>query len=110
MLNSLLANDAIVTGIITFFLGMLVVFFGIAIIVCVVWAVGKIFAANKEKKEQKDESEGVVTDDTVDLPPVSDGISPQIIAVITAALQAYYSSRPNGSECEFKVKKIIRRS
>lgn len=112
-MNLLLAEgNSVITGVITFFLGMITVFLGIAILVFVVWAVGKILAV-KKKEPKSNELEGVVTDDTVDgtASYSSDtGVTPEIAAVITAAIAAYYQSAESAHKCEFKVKKIKRRS
>ena len=101
MLNNLLMSD-LETGAITFLMGMIVVFFGIAILVFVVWLMGKII--RKPAKEKKVEPAPEAT-----LPQTpDDGISEELVAVITAAIYAYYQA--NNEKCEFTVRKIIRRN
>ncbi len=78
-------------------LGFVVVFIGIAFLVFVVWAVGKIMG-NREKKSTK------IADETA---PVEDEeLSEEIIAVITAAIAAYYQKQ--SQKCDFTVKRIKR--
>lgn len=84
-------------------LGFVVVFVGIAFLIFVVWLVGKIMTAVqnkpiKQKKTQREETAASV--------PENEEISEETIAVITAALMAYYEK--NNSKCEFNVKRIKR--
>ncbi|MBP5307859.1 MAG: OadG family protein [Clostridia bacterium] len=103
MLGNLLMSDAL-TGAITFFLGLAVVFFGIATLVLAVWAVGKILNSLNVKKEKKNTEKPAETADAV----VEEGIPDQVVAAITAAVYAYMQA--NNEKCEFTVKKIIKRS
>ena len=87
-------------------LGFLVVFVGIAFLIFVVWLVGKIMAKSTGKTKVKPSK-------TVEKPkekPVSkvesDEIPEETVAVITAAIMAYYQQ--NNPKCEFTVKRIKR--
>jgi len=82
-------------------LGFLVVFLGISFLILVVWAVGKIMAIATNKPAKKKEEPKTET-------PVQasqeDEISEETVAVITAALMAYYTKQ--NRKCEFTVKRI----
>ncbi len=89
-------------------LGFAIVFLGIAFLILVVWLVGKIMTKTsggakptkpKAKMEPKQEK-------TVTAPAETDEISEETLAVITAALMAYYQQ--TGKKCEFTVKRIKR--
>lgn len=113
MLNNLLSDyqfklfgSAVETGLFVFFLGVLVVFFGIAIIVAVITLIGKIMTAVKNKKSNapaKAEPAAV----TAVSAQSANGVSPEVVAVITAAVNAYYEK--NNEKCEFAVKKLKKR-
>ena len=84
-------------------LGFLVVFAGIALLIFVVWAIGRLMPNAKGQpktqpivKETKQET--VATD--------VEEISEETVAVITAALMAYYQK--NNPQCGFIVKRIKR--
>lgn len=91
-------------------IGFLTVIAGIAFLVFVVWLVGKIiskFSIKNGKKTEKTEK----TKKTEEKPSVvsmdsEEGISEETIAVIMAALTAYYQT--NQPKCEFTVKRIKR--
>ncbi len=113
MLNLLASKvdkmPAVTGGLYTFVLGLLVVFFGIAIIVVFVTIAGKIFSTgeSKEVKQPKVEVEKPVVLEKV-VAPVDDGEVPDHIKVaIIAAISAYYEEAK--SNCDFVVKKIRRR-
>lgn len=92
-------------------IGFCVVFAGIALLIAIVWAVGKIMnkingvpaekkeAVKVEKPIQKTESVPVVSNN-------SDEPDEETVAVIMAALMAYYQT--NYPKCEFTVKRIKR--
>ena len=101
MLCNLLMSD-VLTGVITFFLGLAVVFFGIAVLVLAVWAVGKILNISKKKTESEPKAPAASE------PVQEEGIPAATVAAITAAIYAYMQA--NNEKCEFTVKKIIRRS
>ncbi len=98
---NLLASN-LSNGLFVFILGLLIVFFGIAVIVLVITVIGKIMASSKNKKTKMPEN--VISES---LPQVTaDGLNSEQIAAITAVLSAYYFS--NESNCDFKIKKIKR--
>ncbi len=85
-------------------IGFLVVFAGIALLIAVVWAVGKIMSATNvasQPKKVEEKPKQVVA-------PVanSDDVDEETVAVITAALMAYYQT--TNPKCGFTVKRIKR--
>lgn len=86
-------------------IGFLVVFAGIALLITVVWVVGKVMSAvnptvqpkKAEEKPKQMQTAPVVSSDDVD---------EETIAVITAALMAYYQK--TNPKCGFTVKRIKR--
>lgn len=113
MLNNLLSDyqfklfgSGIETGLFVLILGMLVVFFGIAIIVAVITLIGKAMTAVKNKKSNAPAK----TEPAAATAPAAqsvNGVSPEVAAVITAAVNAYYEK--NDEKCEFAVKKLKKR-
>ena len=86
-------------------LGFLVVF--IALLVGIIWLVGYIMrkvSGKAPQKAEKKQKPAVVPKET----PVkeSDGLSEEEVAVITAAIMAYYAKEK--PKCEFTVKRIKR--
>ena len=84
-------------------IGFVITFLGVAILIVLVWVVGKIIKAITGKLDgrKKPSSEAE--------PPAAvqaDGISEEIRAAIVAAISAYYLSEDGN--CEFKVKRIKR--
>lgn len=105
MLNNLLALSKMQNGLFTLILGMLVIFFGIAVIVFFVTLVGR--AINKPVKEEKVNEPAPVSVEPVQevAQPVSDDEIPEEIRVaIIAAISAYYDN--NQPKHEFTVRKI----
>ncbi len=92
-------------------IGFLVVFFGIAFLIFVVWAVGKLMAKSKDasvsshKKEKAVEPKIETPQTEVGMTP-EDEITEETVAIITAAIMAYYER--NNPKCEFTVKRIKR--
>lgn len=87
-------------------LGFLVVFVGIAFLIFVVWLVGKILYRSKDEKVT------TVKEKAPELPAApqsndTEEISEETVAVITAALMAYYQ-QVGGPKCEFRVRRIKR--
>ena len=82
-------------------IGFLVVFTGIALLITVVWLVGKILG-NKQGGEKAHEKEPIMPTKTVIRQ--DDEIDEETLAVITAAIMAYYEQQ--GNRCEFIVKRI----
>lgn len=89
-------------------LGFAVVFLGISLLIFIVWAVGKIISkVNLAQTKAKETKEINKTDNAVSQSlAVADGdeISEETVAVITAAIMAYYQNEQ--PKCEFKVKRI----
>ena len=91
-------------------IGFLVVFSGIAFLVFVVWLVGKILSSvtaksdNKKTKAASLEKDGQPT--SLAAENNENEIPDETIAVIMAALTAYYQT--NQPKCEFTVKRIKR--
>ena len=110
MLNQLLiSSEAVEAGLLTFVLGLLVTFFGIAVIVVFVTLAGMIF--NKTAKEPKAKVEKKeVKNEPVKEEVQSDEISDTVKAAIIAAISAYYFVGEEGakSKCDFVVKRIKR--
>ena len=86
-------------------IGFLVVFAGIALLITVVWAVGKIMSTiNPTVQPKKIEAKPK----QAQVAPVvnSDEVDEETVAVITAALMAYYQT--TNPKCGFTVKRIKR--
>jgi sodium pump decarboxylase gamma subunit len=89
--------------------GFVVVLIGIAFLILVVWAVGKIMSAKngtqvKSQKQEKPKAVETVKESIAVAD--ADEISEETLAVITAALMAYYQQ--TNPKCEFTVKRIKR--
>ena len=89
-------------------LGFLVVFVGIAFLILVVWLVGKLMTKSNPVPQTKVEEVPKTAESVAESLAVADGdeITDETIAVITAALMAYYQQ--NNPKCEFTVKRIKR--
>lgn len=85
-------------------IGFAMVFAGISLLIVVVWTVGKIMHRDqapvqiKQREVKAVQQEVAVAD--------SNEISEETVAVIMAALTAYYQT--NNPKCEFTVKRIKR--
>lgn len=84
-------------------LGYLIVFVGIVFLIFVVWGVGKLMTFMEGIKKAKPVQK---TQESVVAPTESDEISDEVMAVITAAIAAYYQQE--NKKCEFTVKRIKR--
>ncbi len=84
-------------------LGFLIVFVGIAFLIFVVWGVGKLMSFMEGKKEAKPVQR---MQESLVVPADNDEVSDEVIAVITAAIAAYYQQE--NKKCEFTVKRIKR--
>jgi len=114
MLNSVLANAVDKTRTVPLgeaallaLLGFAVVFFGIAFLIFVVWLVGKIMVKTNGQKmssEVKPQPKPAAT--PVVAAPTVEEISEETVAIIMAALMAYYEQ--TNPKCEFTVKRIKR--
>ena len=82
-------------------LGFLVVVIGIAFLILIIWLVGKVMG-------DKTSTKSVVTapKQAEPVPLQKDEIDEETLAVITAALMAYYQNE--NPKCEFRVKRIKR--
>ena len=90
-------------------LGFLVVFVGIAFLIFVVWLVGLLMAkTNVKTKEKKAEDVAETINQTSKTASSSsdESVTDETVAVITAAIMAYYQK--NNPKCEFTVKRIKR--
>ena len=88
-------------------LGFLIVFGGISFLMFVVWLVGKILSPVKATKTVVKTKETVQeTLATTDATTVFEDVDEETLAVITAALMAYYQT--NNPKCEFTLKRIKR--
>ncbi len=87
-------------------IGYLVVFAGIAFLIFIVWLVGKLMA-----KAQPMQKKAMVETKPASVAPIQtsaadDEVDEETVAVIMAALMAYYET--NNPKCEFTVKRIKR--
>lgn len=95
-------------------LGFIVVFLGIALLIAIVWAIGKIMAyfkgepIIKKKKEVNKPVEKSIAAEKAEVKAQTqlDEVDEETVAVIMAALMAYYQQ--NYPKCEFTVKRIKR--
>jgi len=88
-------------------IGFLVVFSGITFLILIVWLVGKMMSKSSKtiKQERTKEPKKQEVPATVNVVE-SEEISEETIAVIMAALTAYYQK--NNPKCEFTLKRIKR--
>jgi sodium pump decarboxylase gamma subunit len=113
MLNGLLANAGSDTAVsipeaaLYALLGFATVFLGIAFLILVVWLVGKVMSKPiVVPKTKKEEVAKEVKQEAVAPLETSEEISEETVAVITAAIMAYYQQTQ--AKCEFTVKRIKR--
>ena len=102
--NTLPAGSEELDSLLYALIGFLVVFAGIALLIAVVWAVGKIMSTvNPTVQPKKIEAKPKQV-----IAPVvnSDEVDEETVAVITAALMAYYQT--TNPKCGFTVKRIKR--
>ena len=88
-------------------IGFAVVFAGIAFLILVVWLVGRVM--NKAQTSHQPKKAPVVAKEPALTPATqsqSDDLDEETVAVIMAALTAYYEN--NYPKCEFTVKRIKR--
>ena len=86
-------------------IGYLVVFAGIAFLIFIVWLVGKLITNVENKAKPVPVTVETVTK-AEPAPIPSDDLDEETVAVIMAALTAYYEN--NYPKCEFTVKRIKR--
>ena len=86
-------------------IGFVITFLGVAVLILLVWLVGKIIKGVTGKLEgRKISSPDAEQASAAEVQ--SDGISEEVRVAIIAAISAYYMSE--NSNCEFKVKRIKR--
>lgn len=87
-------------------LGFLVVFLGIAFLILIVWAVGKFMHKGSPvaKKAEPTAVKKTKAEPSLSASVNEETVSEETIAVITAALMAYYEK--NYPKCEFTVRRI----
>ena len=85
-------------------IGFIVVFAGIALLIAVIWAVGKVMTYSAPVAKQPKAE--VKVQPVQSAPANSDEVDEETVAVITAALMAYYQT--NKPQCGFTVKRIKR--
>ncbi|MBQ7913546.1 MAG: OadG family protein [Clostridia bacterium] len=94
-------------------IGFAVVFVGILFLILIVWATGKLISVfdgkgkkAKNKKNKKVKDEAVTPSENSSTNVESEEIDEETVAIITAAIMAYYQK--NNPKCEFTVKRIKR--
>lgn len=97
-------------------IGFAVVFIGIAFLIFIVWATGKIVSAFEGKSSNKAKKRKEKSVVKADAPSSNENatatqveteeISEETVAIITAAIMAYYQE--NNPKCEFTLKRIKR--
>ena len=88
-------------------LGFLMVFVGITFLIFIVWAIGKVMNASKPKeKVLVKEKEPATALSEISVSQDETAVDDETVAVIMAALMAYYQK--NNPKCEFTVKRIKR--
>ena len=87
-------------------LGYLVVFVGIAFLIFVVWAVGKLMVKINGKEISFKKKAKPIPEPVVAIEEPSDELDDETVAVIMAALMAYYQTA--NAKCDFTVKRIKR--
>ena len=89
------------------FLGFMVVFVGISFLILVIWLVGKFMTkTNGQPKAKPQPKEIEPPKEKIQTAAACDEITDETLAVITAAIMAYYQQ--NNPKCEFTVKRIKR--
>ena len=87
-------------------LGFLIVFLGIAFLIFVIWAIGKFVPALEAKTKKVKVEAKSVQEEIKPQASNEDELSDEVIAVITAAIAAYYQKE--NKKCDFTVKRIKR--
>ena len=112
MLNSLLTSAADKTRTVPIseaalyaVLGFAIVFVGIAFLILVVWLVGRAMVKANAGEGKVKEMKAPVAE-SIAAADVSEEITDETVAVITAAIMAYYQQ--TNPKCEFTVKRIKR--
>lgn len=102
MAESLLAWFKMAPGTGAFYalLGFVFVFLGIVLLVLFFTVFGLVMKKLGERKQEE------VRESVVTAPVQEEGISPELVAVISAAIAAYYEAAPQ--KCDFVVRRIKR--
>lgn len=87
-------------------IGFLVVFVGIALLIAVIWLVGRVMNGIQTSEKETVKEIPVKTSIAQTKPTEQDEVDEETLAVITAAIMAYYEQQ--NSKCEFTVKRIKR--
>ena len=88
-------------------IGFLVVFVGISLLISVVWLVGKVMGAGQGAAKEETPKANVPQKAPIAKAVIGeDEVDEETLAVITAAIMAYYEQQ--NSRCEFTVKRIKR--
>ena len=89
-------------------IGFIVVFIGIAFLIFIVWLVGQIMSKKNNQKKQCGYENKQEQPSTLASIPVAqeDELTDETVAVIMAALMAYYQQ--SNTKCDFVVKRIKR--
>ena len=87
-------------------LGFLIVFLGIAFLIFVIWAIGKLIPAFESKTKKTVVEKKPVQESAKPQVAEEDELSDEVIAVITAAIAACYQKE--NKKCDFTVKRIKR--
>ena len=87
-------------------LGFIVVFLGIAFLILLVWSVGQLMVKFQAAKSAPKKAIEVPSTPKSIVEQSEDELSDEVIAVITAAIAAYYQQE--NKKCEFTVKRIKR--
>lgn len=104
-MTDLLLASKLFNGAFVFLLGIIVVFFGITVIVLVITGIGKVMSLKNRQPKLTNDNDELVSD-TLSTSREYEGVSPEVVAAISAVLSTYYFSTE--SNCEFKIKKIKR--
>lgn len=92
-------------------LGFIIVFIGIAVLVGIVWLVGYVIQKLTKKNAEKTKANSTSAAHQAEFSSsanseTEEGLSEETVAVITAAIMAYYAKEK--PKCEFTVKRIKR--
>ena len=87
-------------------LGFLIVFLGISFLIFIIWAIGKLIPAFEAKSKKAPAKTSPVQESVKPQVVDEDELSDEVVAVITAAIAAYYQKE--NKKCDFTVKRIKR--
>lgn len=86
--------------------GFVFVFLGIALLIAIIYLVGFVMTKVNARRSAKKETERPVPPAAPSAPVVEEGISPEMVAAITAALAVYMEEER--ARCDFVVRRIRR--